>query len=90
MERLDMFISGVTSLLIFGFLFGAIMVGLGAFKTSMTASSAEANAVGNVITFGGNFAAQLPTVGTVLGALVIVAVILAVFAGGYIAYKKVV
>jgi hypothetical protein len=88
MPTIDQFIGIVLGVLMFGFIAGAVLMGLGAFRATMTPASYEANATGDILEFAANFAAQLPTVGTVLGALMIVAVIVIVMAGGYMAYQK--
>ena len=88
MDKVQMFLGIVIAIMMFGFVAGALLMSLGSFKDSMTANSAEANATGNIIDFAGNFAAKLPTVGTILGVLLLVVVIIGVLAGGYIAYQR--
>lgn len=88
MPSIEKFIGVVMALLMFGFIGGAVLVGLEAFGDSVTANSSADYAIGNITLFAENFAEQLPTAGTVLGALVIVAVIVIVLAGGYLAYQR--
>lgn len=73
----------VMTLVFIGMVLGAGLLALGSFKTSLTASSAEANATGQVITSMANFSAQMPTVGTIAGVAVIIAVVVgALWMGG--------
>ena len=88
MPGIDKFLAIVMGLLIFGFVGGAVLIGLEAFETSLTAGSVARMTINNITTFALNFAVQLPIVGTVLGALLIVAVIIVVMAGGYMAYER--
>lgn len=88
MDKVQMFLSIVVGIMMFGFVAGALLMSLGAFQNAMTANSAEANATGDIISFAGNFASQLPTVGTILGVLLLVVVIVGVLAGGYVMYNK--
>ena len=79
-------IEWVYTLVIIGFLVGAGLLALGAFKSSMTASSAEANATGDVITAIGNFSTQLGTVGTMIGISLLIAVVFGAL--GYFAIRQ--
>jgi hypothetical protein len=84
--NVDMAIGWVYGIIVIGFLCGAGLLALGAFKSAMTASSAEANATGDVITAIGNFATQLGTVGTMLGIALLIAVVFGALA--YVAVKR--
>ena len=81
-----MAIGWVYGIIVIGFLVGAGLLALGAFQSAMTASSAEANATGDVITAIGNFATQLGTVGTMLGIALLIAVVFGALA--YVAIKR--
>lgn len=82
----DMAIGWVYGIIVIGFLVGAGLLALGEFQDAMTASSAEANATGDVITAIGNFATQLGTVGTMLGIALLIAVVFGALA--YVVVKR--
>lgn len=85
---IDKFLAIVMALLFFGFVGGAILLGLTAFQDSLANNSIAYYVIGNITQFALNFAVMLPIVGTVLGALLIVAVIVVSMAGGYMAYER--
>lgn len=88
MPGIEKFLAIVMGLLFFGFVGGAVLIGLTAFQDSLDNDSIAYYVIDNITTFALNFAVMLPIVGTVLGALLIVAVIVVVMAGGYMAYER--
>ncbi len=88
MPGVEKFLAIVMALLFFGFVGGAVLIGLTAFQDSLTNTSTAYMVIDNITEFALNFAVMLPIVGTVLGALLIVAVIVVVMAGGYMAYER--
>lgn len=88
MPGVEKFLAIVMALLFFGFVGGAVLIGLTAFQDSLVNTSTAYYVIDNITEFALNFAVMLPIVGTVLGALLIVAVIVVVMAGGYMAYER--
>jgi hypothetical protein len=69
----------------------AIAIAVAAFQTSATASNytQAVSVLGNTSSFFVNFATQLPTIGTVLGVMLLVGVVLAAIGGGVMLYSNV-
>ena len=73
----------IISLVVMGLVAAAGLIGLAAFRSSYTGSSSMINTtIDNSISGVGNFTAQLPTVGTMLGIGLVLLIIVGVFAYG--------
>jgi len=72
----------VMLLVISGMVLGAGALALSQFSGTLTAASTEKLAVANATLGLGNLAAQLPTVGTIIGVAIILVVVLAAFSYG--------
>jgi len=70
----------VFALVIAGMLLGAGALALSQFSTGQT--GATASAIGNATNGLSNLAAQLPTVGTIIGVAIIIFVVVSAFGGG--------
>ena len=74
--------SVVMALVVGGMILGAGALALGKFKDSLTSGETAAMAVSNTTLGIGNTAAQLPTVGTLIGVALIITVVIGAFAFG--------
>lgn len=76
-------IPGMVMILVMaGLIFGAGLLALTEFDASLTAGSEADQAVDNMTRSIGNFAKQMPTVGTILGVAVIIMVVVGAFMFG--------
>ena len=80
MVALNQVPNAVMMLVMAGLIFGAGLLALSQFSTTLTGVSASA--VSNVTTGIGNFASQMPVIGTILGVAVLITVVIVAFAFG--------